>query len=253
MDPYLEAHWRDVHASLIVYGRNQIARQLPPGLKARVEEYLVVEDEHLEERLSRRAPDIQVREREQALRGAGSAATLERDERMMVLPVQWEPATERELRISDRDDRLVTAIEILSVPNKTVGREEYRAKQREFLDAGVNLVEIDLLRGGDWILLAPQQFVPFDWQTPYKASVVRAVPTPANWYYAISFKERLPSIQIPLRAGDPLIRLDLQPLLDEAYQGGGYEDTDYRREPVPALSPADAQWVDEWLKKQGKR
>jgi hypothetical protein len=66
MDPYLETNWRDVHASLIVDGRNQIARQLLKGLKARAQEYLVVypvvEDEQLERRLARIASDVQVRE-----------------------------------------------------------------------------------------------------------------------------------------------------------------------------------------------
>jgi Protein of unknown function (DUF4058) len=256
MDPYLEAHWRDVHASLIVYGRNQLGRQLPAGLKARAEEYLVVEDERSGERIARLSPDVQVRERDSSLSPQqANVATLEDDVRMIQLPVSWDPTTEREIRIIDhhRGDRLVTAIEILSVTNKTHGRDEYRAKQREFIDSGVNLVEIDLLRGGDWIVMAPQQFVPFDWQTPYKISVLQCVPRAANWYYAAGMQERLPSIQIPLRPGDPLVRLDLQPLIDQAYLDGGYADIDYTREPVPPLPPTEARWVDDWLRKQGRR
>src|SRR5437868_1785260 len=45
MDPYLEQHWRDVHASLIIYARDQLQPQLPGKLVARVEERLVVEPE----------------------------------------------------------------------------------------------------------------------------------------------------------------------------------------------------------------
>jgi len=35
MDPWLELYWRDVHASLIIYIRNQLQRQLPEPLVAR--------------------------------------------------------------------------------------------------------------------------------------------------------------------------------------------------------------------------
>ena len=34
MNPYLEQHWRDVHARLITYASDAIQAQLPPGLRA---------------------------------------------------------------------------------------------------------------------------------------------------------------------------------------------------------------------------
>ena len=43
MDPYLEAHWRDVHASLVIYIRDALQDHLPPELRARVEERVVLE------------------------------------------------------------------------------------------------------------------------------------------------------------------------------------------------------------------
>src|SRR5258708_28909620 len=43
MDPYLEAHWRDVHASLIIYARDALQEVLPSSLLARVEERVVLE------------------------------------------------------------------------------------------------------------------------------------------------------------------------------------------------------------------
>src|SRR5437879_1632141 len=43
MDPYLEAHWRDVHASLIIYARDALQGFLPGGLRARVEESVLLE------------------------------------------------------------------------------------------------------------------------------------------------------------------------------------------------------------------
>ena len=43
MDPYLEAHWRDVHARLIVYACDAIQGALPSSLRARVEESVLLE------------------------------------------------------------------------------------------------------------------------------------------------------------------------------------------------------------------
>src|SRR5579872_6216298 len=45
MDPYLEQFWPDLHASLIIYTRDQIEEQLPATLIARVEERIVLEVE----------------------------------------------------------------------------------------------------------------------------------------------------------------------------------------------------------------
>ncbi len=43
MDPYLEQFWRDIHARCIIYAADQVQAHLPPDLRARVEERVVVE------------------------------------------------------------------------------------------------------------------------------------------------------------------------------------------------------------------
>src|SRR5262245_36379660 len=43
MDPYLESHWRDVHAGLVIYARDALQGVLPRGLRARVEESVLLE------------------------------------------------------------------------------------------------------------------------------------------------------------------------------------------------------------------
>ena len=43
MDPYLESHWRDIHASLIIYARDALQGVLPGSLRARVEEAVLLE------------------------------------------------------------------------------------------------------------------------------------------------------------------------------------------------------------------
>ena len=43
MDPYLEAHWRDVHARLVIYSCDALQSVLPSSLRARVEERVLLE------------------------------------------------------------------------------------------------------------------------------------------------------------------------------------------------------------------
>lgn len=57
LDPYLEAHWRDVHTALMIYTRDTLQEHLPPDLFARVEKGVQV-DTDLESRLI--SPDVQV-------------------------------------------------------------------------------------------------------------------------------------------------------------------------------------------------
>lgn len=57
MDPYLESRWPEVHASLIVYARNQINQQLPNDLQANIEENLAV---HEADNASSISPDIHI-------------------------------------------------------------------------------------------------------------------------------------------------------------------------------------------------
>ena len=46
MDPFLEAHWGDVHLRLATSISNELRTQLPGGLKARLETSVVLETEN---------------------------------------------------------------------------------------------------------------------------------------------------------------------------------------------------------------
>src|SRR5471030_2582949 len=43
MDPYLETHWRDIHAGIVIYTRDALQGVLPGSLRARVEESVLLE------------------------------------------------------------------------------------------------------------------------------------------------------------------------------------------------------------------
>lgn len=257
MDPYLEAHWGDVHNSLMTYTRNQLQRQLPKDLRARVEEQVTVEDDEAE-RAQHWKPDVRVVERPN---GNGGAPPPTAGGLLVAEPlvVEWdeEPAVQRSVHIIDTRSghRLVTAIEFLSPTNKTdsSGRATYRRKQRELRRGGVSLVEVDLLRTGDYVLAAPSAGLPRDFLTPYRVCVSRGWKSGAAELYRVPLRERLPAIRVPLRESDPDVLLDLQALIEAAYADGRYDDIDYSQDPDPPLSPDDAAWADQLLRQQGKR
>jgi hypothetical protein len=72
--------------------------------------------------------------------------------------------------------------------------------------------------------------------------------------YPLPLEQRLPSIRIPLRETDDDVRLDLQPLIDQAYANGRYgHSLDYTRPPAPPLEGSDAAWADHLLRQAGRR
>lgn len=256
MDPYLEWHWGDVHTRLVTYASDQLAQQMPPDLKVRIQEYVnvAVDDTSKAEKIN---PDVRILERREPQEMAPALAVLPQTAGAsdpLIVPLPREEATLRDVHIIDvrANNRIVTALEFISIANKRSGRAEYLKKQREFLDAGVNLVEIDLLRGGPWVIAAPMDSVNDSHREPYRISVVRNRQYNAELYQA-SFRMALPTINIPLRKRDADVLLDVQALIDQAYKNGSYDDIDYRREPVPRLFGEDAAWADKLLREQGRR
>jgi hypothetical protein len=245
MDPYLEQFWPDVHASLIIYTRDQLEEQLPGDLLARVEERIVLETE---EEPQARHPDVKITERP----GRGSAGVAVAGQAAVSEPVivEWagEPATETFLNILEAGPghRLVTVIEVLSLANKLPGegQRQYRQKQRELRDAGVSLVEIDLLRRGERVLSLPPARIPPRVRTPYQVCVRRGWLPRRFEIYPVPLRTPLPRIRIPLRETDQDIRLDLQAILDMAYRKGRYHLTiDYGRPPDPPLPRGEVRWA----------
>lgn len=253
MDPYLEAHWGDVHTRLILYAADQLQRVLPQDLRARVEEQLIVTEPEYERRI---VPDVRVFEgRLKPRRPHNGAAGVVLAE-PLVIELEGEPYTHRFLEIRETSPgyRLITVVEVLSPSNKTPGkaRAQYRQKQEELIDAGVSLVEIDLLRGGDWVVAVPSEFIHAKKESPYRVVVRRGWRTTAE-YYRIALQEKLPAIRIPLREADEDAPLDLQALIDHAYDNGAYDDIDYAREPTPRLDAKTTRWADRLLRQAGLR
>ena len=253
MDPYLEAHWRDMHQSLVIYSRDELQAQLPGDLRARVEERVYVESPLGRERSV--YPDVRVL-KSTGIPSPSLPGRVDVAEPLLV-EVGDEPVTEGyvEIRETGTGGRVVTVLEFISLPNKQPGegRRLYRRKQRELRAGAVSLVEIDLLRAGRRVLAIPEQSVPPSHRTPYRICVLRAWQPSWCELYAAPLRQRLPGIRIPLRETDEDARLDLQALVAKSYENGAYDDIDYSVEPDPPLPPDDASWADSLLREKGVR
>ena len=252
MDPYLERHWLDVHAVLAGNARRVLNERLPDDLVASIEEYAAIGERQREQRV---APDVHVREAEQSDAGGGGTATLAAPAAALatapavLLELRDEPITLRRLKVEEIESgRLVTVIEFISPTNKRGdGLRQYRRKRRGLLERGVNVVEVDLHRRGNWRAFlrpfecAPRHVTPYRVTTQLPGDVNRLVLLP------IRLQERLPEIVVPLRPHDPRITLDLQPLLDDVYTSGRYDRRlDYAKPPEPPFGdPGDVAFIAE--------
>lgn len=259
MDPWLEQHWGDVHTRLVTYCSDRLQSALPRDLRARVEERVYLEWEEEGEVGGRSVvPDIRVVEYPHAgPKTATDVAVLEADPALRVTPFD-ESTTERFIEIRDfsTGGRLVTVIEILSRANKTPGRGRvsYLKKRDELHEARVNLVEIDLLRSGEPIDAIPRGELPEEYHTPYLVTVSREELESREYnLYKVPLDRRLPVIAVPLRPGDSDVLLELQAVLNDAYDRGGYDIIDYRKPPQPPLSGEVANWCEQLLKQKQLR
>ncbi len=150
MDPYLEGYlWPDVHAALANKIRQQLAPRIRPRYVARLEIY-VVEDITPEAEIGIMYPNIEVmlaNPEESVSNSALGALSL--SAAPLVLPV-LAPIEIRIPTVEIRDvanNQLVTCIEILSPVNKREpGLSSYRQKRQRLYQAGVHVIELDLLR-----------------------------------------------------------------------------------------------------------
>jgi hypothetical protein len=246
MNPYLEHEsvWQDFHSTFIPLLRELLNPHVAPKYFVKIEEYAFIHELPAEQRRPARRPDLAVSARSpRAGAPGGTTATLA--PAYSSIPV---PAIDRErhdyLSIRDRDNfEIVTVIELLSPSNKTAGadRSAYLEKRHEFFSSGLNVVEIDLLRGG---LRLPFTDVP---PCDYLVSISRKEEWPRVALWPVKLRERLPEIPIPLRAPDPDAAIDLQQAIHRVYDSASYGYLVYDRTPQPTLSAEDAAWAQQFI------
>ena len=116
MNPWLEEYWQDVHATLLVYARDRLNGELPPGLQARVDERLAIDAEP--ERPRTYLPDAAITEPwdqpAKPVVGAGAVAVAAAEPTIVDLGRQ----IVRHIESVDSRIHVITAIELLSPSNK---------------------------------------------------------------------------------------------------------------------------------------
>jgi hypothetical protein len=138
---------------------------------------------------------------------------------------------------------LITVIEMISAANKLGALDRYLHKRDELLSGGVHVVEIDLVRRGNWRSLMRPHLCPLEAVSPYRTTL-RLAGGRVAYLYPIPLRQPLPDVTIPLRSGDAEVRLGLQGLLERAYEIGGFgRRIDYRQPPDPPLDGEDADWA----------
>ncbi|QEL13807.1 DUF4058 family protein [Limnoglobus roseus] len=258
MDPWLEDEevFPDLHGRLLLYMSEVLNAGMPPGYVSTTKNRVWVDD------VQRREPDVSVFGRDRHSRNdtttEPAVATLS-GLHALGEDREPEPWEEPYLEIvTAKGRRLVTAIEILSLSNKASGgkgRKAYLDKHEEFRLGGVNVVEIDLLRGGLYTTAVPRpRLERIDPTFSYHVSVLMVGKRNRFFGAAIKMTDRLPAIGIPLDPGVEPVTVDLQPLLDRAYDTGLYSElVDYRSPCQPPLTPEQQAWADSLLKAQGLR
>ena len=251
MDPYIEecGLWGDFHSHLIEKIGEKLADAAPANYLVRTgERSFIVLVESEGKQSYGFLPDVRIdaprRGKKASKKGSTALAEPAGD---------FEPITMRafiqeehreafiEIYEANPAQRLVTSIEVLSPSNKRPGTEGwklYQCKRQSLLLADVNLVEIDLLRGG-------QRMPMFDpWpDSPYTLLVARAA-TQLCRAWPAHYLRPLPNVPVPLLKPDPDIPLVIQPMIDEIYDRFRYEQTiDYRKPLTPPFNPAETAWL----------
>jgi hypothetical protein len=243
MNPYLEQPdvWHDFHAAFLPKLRAALVAQVGNEYVVSLEAHVYVRELSAKERQLIGRADVGVSGTRKD-RETPSDSVLAMAPVIGVLPTAVDILRESYLEVRRRESReLVTVIELLSPSNKNPGvdRDAYVAKRRVYSSTGnVNFVELDLLRGGRRM---PTNGLP---QCDYCVLVARAMERPSVGLWPLSLRDRLPEIPIPLRAPSPDARVDLQELLHQVYEEGGYATYVYEGSPVPPLDPQDSTWAD---------
>ncbi len=250
MDPFIEGQESDdFHPTFIGIIREQLTAQLRPRYVVRVERRVYVEhqvdDELAAEQSTFVRPDVSILKGSQAESAAGQGGGVAVAPIVVSLPQpSAEERREAFLTVRETETRaVVTVLEVLSPGNKrrgSDGRREYLNKRETVLSSSAHLVELDLLRGG--LRLPTVERLP---RGDHYAFVCRQERRWNAEVYAWTLREPLPTIPIPLAAGDPDARLDVQAAFTTAYDRAGYDySLDYQAELTPRLKDSDARWAE---------
>lgn len=246
MNPYLEraSLWPDVQIGLLLSIRLALAGIVAPLYYVAIEERTYIAALDLEFLLEQSESLIDLPT--PFLPGVANGSPI-----TVLLPVSDE-VRERYLEIrAAGTDRVITVIEVLSPANKAKGegRRVYEEKRRAVLNSATNLVEIDLLRGGEPMAIYPKT------QSDYRILVSLAWERPRSLLYPCNLPDPIPAVPVPLQKGEAAPLLSLGELLPRIYDEVRYDlRIDYAAPPpLPALTDEQYAWLDGVLREASLR
>ncbi len=253
MNPYIEDAdmWEGFHLSLA----NEIQYQLAPQLRPRYIATLVPRVDYDEVTIESTTaywikPDVSVvRVDDRPMPGIVEVEAIA----PAPLVALEEAIAEYNIEIREvKTGMVVTAIEIIAPVNQRPHHEAFEAYQRKRRDlrrAGVHLLEIDLLRGGERVVaITPAH------DAHYVISLRRAG-VEGTEIWPIQLQKAIPVVPVPLLAPDRDVPLNLGKAIHAIYDRAAYDlRIDYSQPPPkPELSSADAQWLEAHLQAAGLR
>lgn len=249
MNPYFEQDdaWHKFHEQFCIHCMETLVAQIGDAYVVNVDEHIYIHEIPGDDRRLLGRADVSMAQRGTSRTG-GAVGQLEAPA-YGDLPIAADIERESYIEIRDRRSReLITVIELLSPANKRPGpdREQYLAKRNQIAASSVNFVEIDLLRGGPRLPIGG--LPPCD----YYALVSPPSQRPRVGLWPIQLRDPLPPIPIPLSAGASA-ELNLQQLLHNVYDRGGYANYLYDGEPQPALSAEHGEWAKHVLAQRARK
>lgn len=222
MDPWTELEWPGQRLMMAVYSADPLQPRLPNDLVACTD---------------RR---VDIAEAGDFVNWAGGP----------LAPLAPRPRDEKtEPRVTIRGgpdwEEVVTVIEFLGPEDKAgAGRDRYLRSRIGWRAVGVNLLEIDLTRGGR----RPMTDAPPHVDEPaYAVTIWRACQLSRAEFRGLDLRSPLPALRVPLRPGEEDLSLELQPVADRAHLSGAVHKLDHARPLAPPLSDDDAAWARELI------
>ena len=250
MDPFLEgAKWPDVHHKLMTIFSELITPLISPKYFASVETY-TVEDDATNSELGIIYPDVAILQNKVSEPTVAYASASAQKPKITPASVTIPKIATVTIRIPQLEiravekNRLITVIEILSPVNKkNPGLIPYRKKRQQLYQAGIHLLEIDLLRRGTRPFKHPLISA-----SDYCVHLVKGRGETAVWSFNVM--DLLPVLPVPLLPIDEVIPLDLRVALQLVYKRSYYRNSiDYTKSPpIPSFSSEVLIWIKNQLK-----
>ncbi len=259
MDPYFEQPglWPDVHNGLIAELRNALVPQLRPRYYVALEGRTYLAEPAGLAFVSR--PDVTVvgsptpATSRTVLGEASSLGVATLKPVIVELPIpESVHETYLEVRLA-QTHAVIAVLELLSPANKRPGegRQQYERKRLHVLTTCTHWVEIDLLRGGEPMVVDRRgQNI----ASHYRILISRAEHRPSAVLLPFNVRHLIPSFRLPLQPDDDEPLVDLNHLLHLLYDRAGYDlRINYQGPTDPLLEEEEALWAEGLLHVAGVR